>query len=30
MELQEGSCGLAGASRDFPGGRSLGDAEQHH
>src|SRR5215831_19908812 len=28
MELQEGGCGVAGTSRDFGGGRSLGDAEQ--
>src|SRR5712664_2612015 len=28
MKLQEGSCGVAGTSRDFAGGRSLGDAEQ--
>src|SRR5438094_7472751 len=28
MKLQEGGCGVAGASRDFAGVRSLGDAEQ--
>jgi hypothetical protein len=28
MELEEGSCGVAGALRDFAGARSLGDAEQ--
>jgi hypothetical protein len=28
MKLQKGGCGVAGASRDFAGVRSLGDAEQ--
>ena len=28
MKLQEGGCGVAGASRDFAVGRLLGDAEQ--
>jgi hypothetical protein len=28
MELQECGCGVAGASPDFPVGRSLGDAKQ--
>jgi hypothetical protein len=28
MKLQEGGCGVAGTSRDFAGGRSLGDAKQ--
>jgi hypothetical protein len=28
MKLQEGSCGVAGTSRDSAGVRSLGDAEQ--
>src|SRR5207302_6768352 len=28
MKLQEGGSGVAGASRDFAGVRSLGDAEQ--
>jgi hypothetical protein len=28
MKLQEGGRGVASASRDFAGARSLGDAEQ--
>src|SRR5437764_353987 len=28
MKLQEGGCGIAGASRDFAGTRPFGDAEQ--
>src|SRR5215471_16528641 len=28
MKLQEGGCGVVCTSRNFPGGRSLGDAEQ--